>query len=257
MTSVATGNIAFSPQFVFSYQVQSKGVLVCERLPVDREWTICRRLFVSHVENLVARSQVFFRSPVAIETPLHLQRCVVVHQRHSIDGTVTGIASHTFVDVNTVVKVNEIRKIVDPCPNQRFVSTKTFPHRLQHRGLRPYLRMTIDAGFGGWNPGETRLLHRCMTVSTVDPQTSYMVLMAEGYWLRSDHPSVSGVGRSLHLCHCPKQRRYDEYSTKNRGAGYCVGTTVKDLGHRSAFNEVTISRTSVQAMGLLSSHNQR
>src|SRR5262249_37492062 len=101
---------------------------------------------------------------MAIETPLHLQRRVLIHQRHLTDGPMAGVAAHAFIDVNAVIEKNEVRELVDARPLQRLPAAITGAHRLEHGCVRPDLRMAVHAGLGRWNTRETRLFDRGMTV---------------------------------------------------------------------------------------------
>jgi len=72
-------------------------------------------------------------------------------------------------------------------------------NRLQQGGIRPYLGMTIHAGFSWWDPSETRLFDRGMTVTAVQPQPSHMVLMAERDRLVRRNTLIRNVRRALQL----------------------------------------------------------
>src|ERR1700675_347924 len=86
---------------------------------------IVRRWLVPHVEYLGTRSQVFFRSPMAVETELHLQRRKLIHQRHLVDRPVAGVAAHTLINVNAVIEIYEVRNLVDARPLDRTAAPET------------------------------------------------------------------------------------------------------------------------------------
>jgi hypothetical protein len=46
---------------------------------------------------------------MALDTPLHLEGGVLPDQWHSVDLAMTGGAANTFVDVDAVIKVSEVR----------------------------------------------------------------------------------------------------------------------------------------------------
>jgi hypothetical protein len=71
---------------------------------------------------------------VALQTPLHVQRRNVPHQGHEIDATMTGRATYTFIDVNAVVEVDEVRKVMHAYPFDRLARAPAFAHYLQ-KGL--------------------------------------------------------------------------------------------------------------------------
>ena len=62
---------------------------------------------VGHVEDLIARANVFFRRPVAVDAPAHLQGLRLIHQRHLVHGPVAGVASDALLDVDFVAEVDE------------------------------------------------------------------------------------------------------------------------------------------------------
>ena len=178
---------------------------------------------------------------MAIETPLHLQRSLVIHQRHAIYRAVTRIAAYALINVNAVVEINEIREIVHPVPHQRLSAAITGADRLQHGRAQPYLGMTVHAGLGRRNARKTGLLNRGMAIAAIQTDRADMVLMAEGYRLRPGHMGVSDIRRSLELNTRPQNKGEQEYRSKDRGLGYCVGSTVKNLHSIRAFSAARTS----------------
>jgi 6,7-dimethyl-8-ribityllumazine synthase len=69
-----------------------------------------------HREDLLLRTHVALRVPMAFQAPLHLQRAVLPGERHAIDAAVTCGAAHALVHVDAVVEVNEVRQIVNLDP---------------------------------------------------------------------------------------------------------------------------------------------
>ena len=69
------------------------------------------RRLVAHIEHLIARAQVVLRSAVAAEAPLHLQRFLLIHQRHRVDRAVAGVAADALGDVDAVIEINEVGKL--------------------------------------------------------------------------------------------------------------------------------------------------
>jgi hypothetical protein len=95
---------------------------------------------------------------VAVETPFHLQRLGLEHQRHAVDAAVAGFAADAVADVNTVIEVDEVRQIVHPDPVQRPIIAEAGAHRFEVWALIPDLRVTVDAGLGRRNAGRRRHL---------------------------------------------------------------------------------------------------
>jgi hypothetical protein len=67
---------------------------------------------------------------------------------------VAGVAAYTLADVNAVIKINEIRKIIDAIPDQRLSGAIAFPNWLKQWRSHPDLRVAIHARLGRRNSGE-------------------------------------------------------------------------------------------------------
>ena len=116
MTRAARRDVFSVSYFVFRYQGRTQGNLIGVTLAVHFDGIRSGRGLIAHIENLIARAQIFLRGAMAAEAPLHLQSFLLVHQRHLIHGTVASIAANSFINVNTVVEVDEVRKLVDAGP---------------------------------------------------------------------------------------------------------------------------------------------
>ena len=64
-------------------------------------------------------------------------------------------------------------------PLNTLARAETLANRLQHRRVRPDLRVTAHARFGGRNAGRSRLFNRRVTVSAVDPNAAHVMLVRE------------------------------------------------------------------------------
>jgi len=84
--------------------------------------------FVGEVEYFALRPDVFFGVPVAIEAPGHEQRMRLPRQRHLVDTPVACHTANTLGNVNAVIEVHKVRKIVHPYPFQWFVCSVTVPN---------------------------------------------------------------------------------------------------------------------------------
>ena len=58
---------------------------------------------------------------VTANAPTHLQRCYLLDNIHSFNGTVALLAFQTGIQVDLVAETHEIRQIVDFNPRNRFV----------------------------------------------------------------------------------------------------------------------------------------
>src|SRR4051812_2075410 len=119
MAGVAARNVANAAHVVSRLQISAEFDLVLEFAPADFHHLVASWLNVIHVEDLIARPKVLLRRPMAVQTPLHLQRGVAVHQRHLVHWAVAGIATHTFINANADVGVDEIRQAIGASTHQR------------------------------------------------------------------------------------------------------------------------------------------
>lgn len=102
---------------------------------------------------------------------------------------------------------------MDSGPLQRLACAEAGANRLQQGGVRPYLGMTIHAGFGWRDPSEARLFDRSMTVTAVQPQPSHVVLMAERDRLVWRNTLIGNVRRALQLHErCPYRSKKQDNS---------------------------------------------
>jgi hypothetical protein len=242
MTRTATGDIAnadlpirrhqFSrAHFVFRNQERTQQFLVYKLLIIHRNRTTARRRLIPHIENLIARPEIFPGIAMTAEAPLHLQRFLLIHQRHLVDRAVASVAADSLGDMNTVIEVDEVGKLVDPRPLQRFSAAIAGSHRLEQLRVGPDLRVAVHAGLGRWNSGKARRLTRGVTVTAVNAKPRNVMLMTEGYWLRLAYAGVGCVGRVLNLHRHPGQRSEHEDSAKNSGARQSVRAAMKNLRH--------------------------
>src|ERR1700704_2235020 len=113
MAGVATRNVPDRANFVLLFYRVAEFDLIVVRMSVEHNVVfmqrIVRRRLIPHVEHLLARPQVLFRSAMAVQAELHLQRFLLIHQWHLVHWAVTGVAAHTLIDVNAVIEVHKIR----------------------------------------------------------------------------------------------------------------------------------------------------
>src|ERR1035438_4198748 len=97
---------------------QALNVILLDEL-FSELFLVGRRL-ISHAEHLVARAYVLLGIAVTIYAPVHVQCVFLVRERHLVHAAVAGGASDALVDMNTVIEVYKIRRVVDARPFQRF-----------------------------------------------------------------------------------------------------------------------------------------
>ena len=56
---------------------------------------------------------------MAVEAPAHRERRGLAHQRHLVDAAVAGRAADAFGDMDAVIEVDVVRKVMDAPPAQR------------------------------------------------------------------------------------------------------------------------------------------
>jgi len=146
---------------------------------------------------------------MAVEAPAHGQRRRLPHQRHPIDGAVTGRATDALRDVNAVIEIDVVGKNMDPLPVNRLVASQAFPDRRQHRRIGPELRMTCHAGYGGRNARKTRGRHRGVAIAAIKSQAADVVGVTEWHRLLPRNRLICDVRRS--------HQRIADADEQNRG----------------------------------------
>ena len=167
-------------------------VVLLDQLPSECPWFAVRP--PSHIENLLARAQVLFRRAVTVETPFHLQRLVLPHERHAVDRAMASDAADALRYMDTMVEVNEVGKVVHSSPADRHAGLQTVAQRFQDIAVGPDLRVTVHAGRGGRYAGERRNFHRRVAVTAVDAQPGDVMLMAKRHRLGAGDLGVGDIG---------------------------------------------------------------
>src|SRR5579859_600452 len=201
VASGATCNIPGCAKMVFLRQYRAQLCLGQKRVSIPLHSILLGAVgrLIGHIEHFLFGPQELFRLAMAVQAPLHLQGILLVHERHLVDRSMTTGAANAFVYMDAVIEIHEVRQIVDPCPLQRLARAEAGANRLQQGGICPYLGMTIHAGFSWWDPSETRLFDRGMTITAVQPQPSHMMLMAERDRLVGHDTLIGNVRRALQL----------------------------------------------------------
>ena len=194
-----------------------------------------RRLPV-HVEHLLARPQVGRRMHVAVAAPLHLQGVFLAHQRHLVDLAVAGDAADALVDMNAVIEIDEIGQVVHPHPLDRAVGAVALAHRLEHRRVRPDLRVAGHAGLGRRNAGKRAFLDRPVAMAAVDAEPLHVMLVAERNRLLARHAGARHIRRTVQSHQKPQKSAQEENRPENTDLRDGVGAGVKNLRHRASIS---------------------
>ena len=168
---------------------------------------------------------------MAIQTPFHVERLRLPCQRHLVDAPVTGFASHSFMYVDAVIEVDEIRYVVDPNPQDRPVVTKARSNRLEHRAVRPYLFVAVHARLCRRDSGKSGLFNGGVAIPAVYADAGHVVFVAEGHRLFSHDILLSYIRRPDDTAPCPYRDHHQEHAAEDREARNCVRAAVEDLSH--------------------------
>ena len=138
---------------------------------------------VIHVEHLVADADIARCHDGKLQAPLHEQASRLKRQRYVLHAAVASFAADAFGDMDAVIEVSELRKLIDAVPLDGRVGLPTGPHRLGDGGIGPDLRMSGHAGLGGRQAGDRVFLDGGVAVAAIQPQVAHMVLVAERHRL--------------------------------------------------------------------------
>lgn len=103
MTSKAISYRSRILDVIFRYQLASQIFLI-------------RRVLIVNIEDLGFWPDELFRVPVTVHAPVHVEVVHAVSERHLIHLSMASGAPDSFVDVNAVIEINEVGKIVDANP---------------------------------------------------------------------------------------------------------------------------------------------
>src|SRR5687767_8776807 len=187
---------------------------------------------VAHCENLATRPDELLRRAMTGETPVHLQRILLEHQRHFVDAAVTRLAAHSLLYVDAVIEIDEIGKIMDANPVQRRVVAEAGADRFEDRAVRPQLRVAVHARLGWRNSRERGRFHRRVTVPAIDPIVPDVMRVAELEGLLDGFAGAGHVRRAPEDHDEPDDAARQEKYAGNTDFGEGVGAAMKDLGHR-------------------------
>src|SRR5215471_4309512 len=130
MADGTIGQLKSGLNVIFRHQLRAQCFLIHHWLP-------------THRENLIARPQMLLGMAVTFETPLHVHVRMLPRQRHKIDASMTCFAPDTFIYVDAVIEINEIRKTVDAIPSNRPIFSHAGAYGLQYVAVCPDLLVTI------------------------------------------------------------------------------------------------------------------
>ena len=184
-----------------------------------------------HVENLFAGPHESLGRSVAFQAPFHVEGVDFPHQRHLIDLPVTGLTPDAFVDVNAVIEIDKIGKVVDAHPFDGVARAITFADGFEKWAFGPDLGVAGHAGFNGGDIGKRGFFNRGVTIPTIDAHAGHMVFVAKGNGLFFGNLNIGCVVQSVGVEQNGEARSNDNQNRDDADSGKCVATTRKKLRH--------------------------
>ena len=133
---------------------------------------------------------------MALNAPLHLQRRYFYNERHLIDPSVARCTADAFVDMDRVIEINVIGKIVDARPFDRDAGFPAFADGFEVGRGGKKLRVAVHARFRRRHSGAGGAFDRSVAIAAVDAIIADVVLMAELNGLRFDDVRLIPVRRA-------------------------------------------------------------
>jgi len=120
---------------------------------------------------------MLFRLEVALETPGHVKAFRLVGEGHLVYTAMALRTANTLIDMSTMVKVDEIREIMNPDPFDGLVGLPALTNRLKNLFLGVHLRVAGHTHLGRRHLGVGGTLNTKVTVAAVETQTTYVMFM--------------------------------------------------------------------------------
>src|ERR1051325_9814154 len=174
----------------------ARHVILANQSTAERE-LIAAGWFPTHGGDLRPWPQVTLGLAMTGEAPLHLERVHLPGERHAIHAAVAAFASDALREMDAVVEVHEVGKIVNAIPDDRLPRPVALAHRLEHSALVPDLAVAVHAHIGGRNPRECAVFHARVAVAAVDAVVRDVVLVTEHHGLRDGYAHTGRVRRPL------------------------------------------------------------
>lgn len=184
-----------------------------------------------HVENFRFRPDEFFRLAVTRQAPFHLQRVLLKNGRHVVHLAVARRTPDTFSDVDAVVEINELRKIVNALPLDGLVIAEAGADGFKVRAVAPDLAVAVHAGLRRRHAGGRSGLDRRVAVATINTVVARVVFMAELHRLLFFHIPAGQVRRSRDLGVRVKRRTRQNNRQEQTYPGNVVCAFMKELCH--------------------------
>lgn len=143
---------------------------------------------VIQIGDLIQGAEIVLWVAVAIQAPPHGEGLIMANHFHFIDFAMATRAGHAAVDVNRMIEVGVVRKLVQLHPRHGLAGLLRLDDFLKLRasGLDVTFAcaVTIDAGLIGGNVGMPRDFNETVTITTVESKLTRMNFVRKGDWLR-------------------------------------------------------------------------
>ncbi len=116
---------------------------------------------------------------MTIEAPSHVECVRTPRQRHFVHRAVTGRTTNTLIDMDAMIKEDEVGKIVNAVPVKWSVGAETLTDRSKHGTRVPDLRVTCHARACRRNSCKRARLNGGVAIAAVNAKPGDMMLMAE------------------------------------------------------------------------------
>jgi len=201
------------------------------------DFRLIRRGFPVHVDDVLLWAQGLLRIAMAVQAPLHGQFLGLKDQGHLIDLAVAGGTADAFAYVNAVVEINEIRKTVDAHPFDGFIGAVAFAYGFKIRGVFEKDGVTIHAGFGRRDSGDSGDLHASVAIAAVDAIVADVMFVAELHGLVSDDILARVIRGARGSQDNREPQRHRKNGEEQAEASDRIRTAVKNLGHFNCARE--------------------
>jgi hypothetical protein len=184
-----------------------------------------------HVEYLFSRPEILLRSPVTIKTPGHEECLLAPREGHVFHVAVASLTADAFADVDTVIEVDKVGKIIDANPLERLLGPIALSYRFKHGTGIPDLRVASHASVRRRNACKRRLLDRGVTINTIEAEATYVMLMTERHRLNTRRIDVGCVGGMIDLDAHPSDHTKEDQSKDDTCPRNHPHTRVEQLSH--------------------------
>jgi hypothetical protein len=187
---------------------------------------------------------------MALNAPLHLQRRNLRDKRHLIDAPVACCATYALIDMDRVIEINVVRKIVNARPFDRDAGFPAITDGFEIGRRSKKLRVAIHARFRRRHSGARGAFDRSMAIAAINAIVANVMLMAELNGLGFDDIGLIPIRRARQ----PEKNvvdgeRSDSTRSHERYARYRVRALLKNLRHLLGFDVRISSETGRRMMG--------